>query len=155
MVKKKIKKEIEEAVHGTITAEIIGTSNPLGSSHSHLLNFPSSTGNTAIIETIEMEQVHELYAIANSNRLRLRLEKRTLDGACFDSVEIENMDIRTVSFTGCLVKDTIFKNVIFQGCNMSESLGISGNTFIDCDMRWGRKPAEFEKNNKFVNTRLV
>lgn len=108
----------------------------------------------ALEEVIEEKAEPELYAIANANRLRLRLLDGTLEGACFDSVEIENIDIRTVPFTGCLVKDTVFKNVKMQGCNMGKTLGVSGNTFIDCDMRWGVKPPEFLGNNKFINTRL-
>lgn len=96
-----------------------------------------------------------LKPIADSNRLRLYLiDNGKLEGSCFDGVEIADADLRTLSFNGCLVKGSTFKNVNFQGCNLSDSLGIYGNTFIDCDMRWGKKPEEFAGNNKFVNTRL-
>lgn len=142
MAKKKTKTELKEVEK--IIEEVIELKEEVAEVQSDI--------EEIIADVKEIEP--ELYAIANSNRLRIRLEEGTLDGSCFDGVEIENMDVRSVPFTGCLLKDTVFKNVIFQGCNMGKTLGISGCTFIDCDMRWGVKPPEFETNNKFVNTRL-
>jgi len=96
----------------------------------------------------------ERYNIKNANRLRLTLEKGSLDATCFDGVTIENTDVRTISFKDCIIKDSTFKNVIMQGCDFSEALECTGNVFISCDLRWGRKPGGFEKNNQFINTRL-
>ena len=104
-------------------------------------------------EVVEEPIVPKRYKIADANRLRLTLEKGTLENTEFDGVTIEGSDIRTVSFKGCSVKDTTFKNVIMQGCNMSEA-DATGNTFINCDLRWGLKPEGFEGNNTFINTRL-
>jgi len=95
----------------------------------------------------------DIYNIVDANRLRLKLMDKTLDGTAFDNVTIEGSDVRTISFKGCFMKDSTFKNVNMQGCDMSEAEA-TGNTFIDCDLRWGKKPEGFEKNNTFINTRL-
>ena len=95
----------------------------------------------------------KVYKIQDANRLRLTLEKGTLEDTAFDNVIITGSDIRTVSFKGCRVKDTTFKGVNMQGCNFSESEA-TGNMFIDCDLRWGQKPEGFEGHNTFINTRL-
>ena len=97
--------------------------------------------------------VPKRYKIADANRLRITLEKGTLENTGFDGVTIEGSDVRTVSFKGCCMKDTTFKNVNMQGCDLSET-DATGNTFIDCDLRWGKKPEGFEGNNTFINTRL-
>lgn len=94
------------------------------------------------------------YKIQNANRLRLRLEAGTLDGAGFEDVTIEKYDMRTVPLAGCVMTGSTFKDVNMQGCNMAETIEVVGNTFIDCDLRWGRKPEGFEGNNTFINTRL-
>jgi uncharacterized protein YjbI with pentapeptide repeats len=93
------------------------------------------------------------YKIADANRLRLRLLEGTLEGTEFDSVEIENSDVRTKPIKGCKARATTFKNVNMQGCNF-EGADFEGNTFIDCDLRWGIKPEGFKENNTFINTRL-
>lgn len=101
----------------------------------------------AVVEKIE------IYKIANSNRLRLRLEEGTLENTEFDGVEIDNMDVRSTSFVNCKARGATFKNVIMQGCNM-DGTDFKDNTFIDCDLRWGKKPGGFKENNKFINSRL-
>ena len=106
-----------------------------------------------VVELEEKPKKKEFYNIVNANRLRLRLEKATLDGAGFDGVTIEAYDMRTIPLKGCVIKDSTFKGVNMQGCNMTEAAEIRGNTFIDCDLRWGGKPEGFEGNNTFINTR--
>ena len=96
----------------------------------------------------------EYYKIKDANRLRLRLEEGNLDGAGFDGVEIRQFDMRTASLKGCTMDGATFRHVNMQGCDFSGVIKCAGNTFIDCDLRWGKKPVEFEGNNTFINTRL-
>ena len=107
----------------------------------------------AKFDEVEAPSKPEPYKIANANRLRLTLEKGTLENTMFDGVTIENYDVRNVPFKGCVIKGTTFKNIIMQGCNFVGS-DATGNTFIDCDLRWGLKPEGFEGNNTFINTRV-
>lgn len=112
-------------------------------------------GNKKKEEVETIPATHQFYNIADANRLRLRLlEHSTLAGAGFNNVTIDTFDMRTQSFKDCVVKGTTFKNINMQGCDFSGALECTGNTFIDCDLRWGKKPEGFEANNTFENTRL-
>ena len=104
-----------------------------------------------VIEEVVFEV--ETYKITDSNRLRLRLAGGTLEDTEFDGAEIDKIDVRATPFANCKARGTTFKNVILQGCNM-EGTDFKDNTFIDCDLRWGKKPGGFKENNKFINSRL-
>jgi len=143
MVKKKRVEAAEEVLEELYDEEIV---------EKEIVDEEPEAAKQKIGDAIEVVPIKNL---VNANRLRLRLEEfKSLEGAGFNNVTIDTFDMRTQSLKGCVLKNSIFKNVNMQGCDFSEVIECTGNTFINCDMRWGRKPDGFKENNKFENTGL-
>ena len=109
----------------------------------------------AVEETTE-EVVEEagLKEISTQGTLGVHIrEGGELSNLSFNGIRIENTDMRARSWDGCVIKDCVLESVVMQGCSFPGS-DVSGNSFVNCDLRWAVLPGGFKENNEFINTRF-
>lgn len=102
------------------------------------------------------KEVTEIYKCTDTNRMRLYLIKNDnkLSGCSLEELRFKDYNFQTQKFAGCKITNVMFEDCNFQGCNWTDVIDGTGNTFIRCELQYGTYPAGFFENNIMIDCKV-